>query len=67
MQPQQQKLQSLLQEPFNGQQQLKKARASQVVPVAPLLPSCVPKYVTDLVLPPPMPVSVVPMSQVGWL
>lgn len=29
-----------------------------------LLPACVPKYVTDLVLPPPMPVTTQPLSEV---
>lgn len=66
MQPAEQKLQSLLQEPKSPKQQQKqKARTQQVAPIGPLLPACVPKYVTDLVLPPPMPVSVVPLSQVG--
>ena len=40
----------------------------QVPPTAPLtamLPSCVPKYATDLVIPPPMPVSAEPLATVG--
>jgi hypothetical protein len=41
-----------------------------------LLPACVPKYVTDLVIPPPMPVTTQPLSEVrgglntvrpGWM
>lgn len=59
--PAEQKLQSLLQEPGGPA----KAKAIQPPAVAALLPACVPKYVTDLVIPPPMPVSVVPLSKVG--
>lgn len=80
MDPEQQKLQSLQQEknyskkPQKEQQQDSSSKqqqqaqtSQQVVAPGPLLPSCVPKFVTDLVIPPPMPVSVVPMSLVGLL
>lgn len=60
MDPAQQKLQSLLQEPNTGR--TADARPTQVVTA--LDPTCVPKYVTDMVIPPPMPVSVVPLRQV---
>lgn len=30
-----------------------------------LLPACVPKYVTDLVIPPPMPVTTQPLTEVS--
>lgn len=62
---QQQKAQSALQEQ-KGQPQ-GNAEPEQIPPtppLTPLLPACVPKYVTDLVIPPPMPVSAVPMSLV---
>jgi len=49
--PEEQKTQSLLQE------RPRRSHAQQLVPVAPLNPACVPKYVTDLVIPPPMPVA----------
>lgn len=49
--PQEQKAQSMLQE------KPRRSHAQQLAPVAPLDPACVPKYVTDLVIPPPMPVA----------
>lgn len=66
----QQKAMSLLQEqPLQQRQQPtssqpKSANASQVLLPTPLLPACVPMYVTDLVIPPPMPVSAVPVAEV---
>ena len=63
MQPAQQKLQSLMQEPYRAR--TGDFRASQAPGVFALPPACVPKYVTDMVIPPPMPVSVVPLRQVG--
>jgi hypothetical protein len=59
---QQQKTQSLLQEKKGSS----KASTQQVVPLAPLSPECVPKYVTDLVVPPPMPVAAPVVAQVSW-
>lgn len=59
MDVQQQKTQSLLQEKRG------KASAQQVVPLVPLSPDCVPKYVTDLVVPPPMPVAAPVATQVS--
>lgn len=57
---QQQKTQSLLQEKRGS-----KASAQQAVPLVPLSPDCVPKYVTDLVVPPPMPVAAPVATQVS--
>lgn len=56
MDVQQQKEQSL-------QQERQKSRAStqQVAQVGSLHPDCVPKYVTDLVVPPPMPIVAPPV------
>lgn len=62
MEPAQQKLQSLLQEPSTGR--TADARPAQAGVLTALSPTCVPKYVTDLFIPPPMPVSMVPMRQV---
>jgi hypothetical protein len=65
MQPAQQKLQSLLQEPALGR--TANAMAAEATALTGLLPACVPKYETDLVIPAPMPVSLVPLRKVGPL
>jgi hypothetical protein len=65
MQPAQQKLQSLLQEPALGR--TANAMTAEATALTGLLPACVPKYVTDLVIPAPMPVSLVPLRKVGPL
>lgn len=48
-----------------AQEKNSRAQLEQVDPIAPLNPDCVPKYVTDLVIPPPMPVSATPTPVVG--
>jgi hypothetical protein len=55
MDVEQQKYQSSMQEGND------RASMQQVVPLAPLNPNCVPKYATDLVVPPPMPLATPPL------
>jgi hypothetical protein len=57
MDVQQQKEQSIQQERNQN-----RASTQQVAPVGPLHPDCVPKYVTDLVVPPPMPIMAPPVG-----
>lgn len=57
MQPMEQK------QRYGGKDLDGKASISQVAPpVTPLLPECVPKYVSNLVVPPPMPVATRPLG-----
>lgn len=55
-----------------GVKKQKPMSASEVMAMAAatgaLLPACVPKYVSDLVIPPPMPVTTQPLTEVrGWV
>jgi len=65
MDPAQQKLQSAMQEQPAKGRDVQPDQLPPTAPLQPMLPACVPKYATDLVIPPPMPVSLVPMKKVG--